>query len=235
LKAIVLCGGLGTRLGNLTQDTPKPLIWVSGRPFLAHVLDQLLAAPLDEIVLAVSFQWQKVQAAIGNRWRDVKVSYSIEQEPLGTGGAIRRAMQQSGVTEALVANGDTLLKMNADDLARFARQHGADIAVALRATEDSSRFGKVNIDPTGRIVAFEEKASGSRGLINSGVYYLKSSVFNQIDTPSFSFEKDILAGHHGRLAIYGMQTTAYFIDMGVPKDLARARLELSTLSDAPNA
>ncbi len=222
----MLCGGLGTRLGELTHDTPKPLIAVSGRPFLAHVLDQLITTPIDEIVLAVSFQWQKVRAEIGTQWRNVKVSYSIETEPLGTGGAIRQAMQQSGITEALVANGDTLLKINPHDLIQFAKEHDADIAIALKATEDSSRFGKVSIDPSGRIVAFQEKAPGSSGLINSGLYYLKTSIFNQIDTPSFSFENVILAERHNRLAIFGMQTTAYFIDMGIPEDLARARLEL---------
>ncbi len=231
----MLCGGLGTRLGDLTHDTPKPLIAVSGRPFLAHVLDQLITAPIDEIVLAVSFQWQKIQTKIGTRWRDVKVSYSIETEPLGTGGAIRQAMKQSSITEALVANGDTFLKINPHDLIQFATDHAADIAIALRAIEDSSRFGKVSIDLTGRIVAFQEKAPGSSGLINSGLYYLKSSVLDLVEASSFSFEKDILTAHHDKLAIFGMQTTAYFIDMGIPDDLARARIELPIVSDDCNA
>lgn len=232
MKCIVLCGGLGTRLGDLTRDTPKPLIPVAGRPFLAHVLDQLLIAQIDEIVIAVSFQWQKVRDEIGDRWRDVKVSYSIEQEPLGTGGAIKQAMRQAGVTEALVANGDTLLKMDAGDLLRFAHEHRADIVIALKLTEDSARFGKVNIDTSGRIVAFEEKGQCACGLINSGVYYVKDSVFATIDAAAFSFEKDVLARHHAGLAIYGMRTDAYFIDMGVPEDLARARIELPTLNEA---
>lgn len=204
------------------------MLAVAGRPFLAHVLDQLLTADLDEIVLAVSFQWQKIQAEIGSRWHDVTISYSIEQSPLGTGGAIRQAMKQAGITEALVANGDTLLKINADNLIQFARDHDADIAIALRAAEDTSRFGKVCIDSNNRIVAFEEKTPGSSGLINSGVYYVNSSVFSTMDTPSFSFEKDILVKQNDLLAIYGMQTSAYFIDMGVPEDLDRAQRELST-------
>lgn len=229
MKVIVLCGGLGARLGDLTRDTPKPLITVAGRPFLAHVLDQLVVAPIDEIVMAVSFQWQKVRAAIGDSWCGVEVSYSIEQQPLGTGGAIKQAMWQAGVTEALVANGDTLLKMDAGDLLRFAHEHRADIAIALKATEDTARFGKVSIDTSGRIIAFEEIGQCARGLINTGVYYVEDSVFAPIDAVAFSFEKDVLARHHAALAMYGMRTDAYFIDMGVPEDLARARLELPAL------
>ena len=211
------------------------MLAVAGRPFLAHVLDQLSLAHLDEIVLAVSFQWEKIQAEIGNRWRGVKISYSIEQSPLGTGGAIRQAMQQAGIIEALVANGDTLLNINADELIQFARDHEADIAIALRANEDTSRFGKVRINSDNRIVAFEEKAPASSGLINSGMYFVKSSIFSKMFTQAFSFEKDILVRQTDLLAIYGMQTSAYFIDMGIPEDLARAHLELSTMIAPPNA
>ena len=229
MKAIVLCGGLGTRLGDMTRETPKPLIHVAGRPFLAHVLDQLAIAPIDEIILAVSFQWQKVRAEIGDSWCGVKVSYSVEQEPLGTGGAIKQAMRQSGVTEALVANGDTFLKLNAGELLQFAQEQGADIAIALKVTEDSARFGKVNIDALGRVLAFEEKGQSTKGLINSGVYFVRESAFASIEKEAFSFEKDVLTLHCSELAIYGMPTDAYFIDMGVPEDLARARTDLSTL------
>ena len=227
MKAIVLCGGLGTRLGDLTRETPKPLVLVAGRPFLAYVLDQLLLAQIDEIVLAVSFQWQKVQAIIGDNWNGIKVSYSVEPQALGTGGAIRYAMQQSNINEALVVNGDTLLKFNALDLLRFAQDKNADIAIALQETEDTARFGRVTVNEVGRIIAFEEKdGQRARGLINSGVYYIKDSVFATIDPPVFSFEKDVLAPLNHCLAVYGMATNAYFVDMGVPEDLARARVDL---------
>lgn len=229
MKAIVLCGGLGTRLGCLTRDTPKPLIKVAGHPFLMYVLDQLVTTPIDEIVLAVGYQWQKIQAAIGAEWRGVKVSYSIEQQPLGTGGAIKLALTQFHLSEAIVVNGDTLLKCDAGKLARFAQERQADICMALKTTTDTARFGRVNIDRSGRVIAFEEKGRGSQGLINSGVYFVKAAVFSLVNAAAFSFEKDILTQHLSRLAIYGMQTDAYFIDMGVPEDLARAQEELSEM------
>ena len=232
MKGIVLCGGLGTRLGDLTRETPKPLVPVAGRPFLAYVLDQLLLAQVDEIVLAVSFQWQQVQALIGDNWAGVKVSYSVEHQALGTGGAIRQAMRQVGVTEALVVNGDTLLKFNALDLLCFAYERDADVAIVLKETEDTSRFGKVAVNATGRIIAFEEKnGQSARGLINSGVYYVKDLVFGLMHQKTFSFENDVLASLTPGLAIYGMPTDAYFIDMGVPEDLARARVELRAVDD----
>ncbi|MFZ2267945.1 MAG: sugar phosphate nucleotidyltransferase [Azonexus sp.] len=234
MKVIVLCGGLGTRLGNLTYDTPKPAIIVAGRPFIAHVLDQLLSANPDEFVLAVSFQWKKLQTTIGHQWRGVKVRYSVELGPLGTGGAILQAMRQANVNEALVANGDTLLKLDAATLVRFAYEHDADIAIALKEMENISRFGKVRIDEASRIIAFEEKISGSSGLINSGLYYLRSSIFDGVDTPAFSLETEILTRQYNRLRMYGMPTKGYFIDMGVPEDLARAQQELTEMHGKTN-
>ena len=230
MKAVVLCGGLGTRLGELTRDTPKPMIQVGGRPFLAHVLDQLITADVDEIIIAVSFQWQKVLAEIGESWGGVKVRYSIELEPLGTGGAIKQAMRSAGVREALVVNGDTLLKIDVKILILFARQKQADIAIALKFMADCARFGKVSVDESGRVLAFEEKGPGGSGLINSGVYYVKAAVFNSIDSDSFSFENAVLAKHCSSMSMFGLPTDAYFIDMGVPEDLARARLELLGMS-----
>lgn len=227
MKAIVLCGGLGTRLGELTRETPKPLIHVAGKPFLEYVLDQLLTAPIDEIVLAVSFQWQKIHETIGEQWRGVKVSYSIEQHALGTGGAIKQAMSQNRIVEAIVVNGDTLLKFDADELARLSQENQADIGMALKEMEDCSRYGKVTIDSAHRVVAFEEKGQRSPGLINSGVYYIKELVFSSVSAEVFSFENDILALKLSNLAIYGIPTDAYFIDMGVPEDLSRAQSELA--------
>jgi D-glycero-alpha-D-manno-heptose 1-phosphate guanylyltransferase len=231
LKAIVLCGGLGTRLGSLTRDMPKPLIEVAGQPFLTYVLDQLVTTPIDEIVMAVSYQWQKVQAMIGDEWRGVKVSYSIEQQPLGTGGAIKQALAQFHIPEAIVVNGDTLLKCDVGEFTRFAQDRQADICMALKTTTDTARFGKVNIDRYGRVISFEEKGRGSQGLINSGVYFVKAAVFSLVKATAFSFEKDILTLHLSRLAIYGMRTDAYFIDMGVPEDLARAQDELAVMKE----
>jgi D-glycero-alpha-D-manno-heptose 1-phosphate guanylyltransferase len=231
LKAIVLCGGLGTRLGDLTRDLPKPLLEVAGNPFLTYVLDQLVITPVEEIILAVGFQWQKIQIKIGNQWRGVKVSYSIEEQALGTGGAIKRALAQFELTEAIVVNGDTLLKMNAALLVNFAQKMHADICIALKMIPDTGRFGTVEVNRSGQIIAFKEKGGSSRGLINSGVYFVKASAFRHITDIAFSFENDILTKNLSCLAIYGVSTHAYFIDMGVPEDFSRAQNDLALMKE----
>lgn len=230
MKAIVLCGGLGTRLGTLTRDMPKPMMMVAGRPFLSYVLDQLAAAKVDEIVLAVSYHWQKIEAVIGHQWQGIKLSYSVEDTPLGTGGAIRQAMQQGGMAEALVLNGDTLFQCDVDALLRFARERCADIGMILNAVPDAARFGRVNCDQAGRVIAFQEKGVRAPGLINAGVYYVKASVFDGAPGPAFGFEQEILMKRISRLAIYALPTDAYFIDIGIPEDLARAQHELPALN-----
>jgi D-glycero-alpha-D-manno-heptose 1-phosphate guanylyltransferase len=234
VKAIILCGGRGTRLGSLTRDLPKPLIDVAGRPFLEYVLDQLLSEQVDEFVLAAGFRWQKIRDVIGDEWRGVKVTYSIEQEPLGTGGAIKRALMHVGATEALVVNGDTLLKFDAGALAKFAKNRNADIGVVLTMVPDTGRFGKVIVDHDGRVISFDEKWPSSVGLINSGLYYIKSSVLDAIAGKAFSLETDILRTSCSRLAIYGLPTSAYFVDIGIPLDLERAQDELRQVGAIEN-
>lgn len=226
MKAIVLCGGFGTRLGSLTRDMPKPILSVGGRPFLSYLLDRLVHAQVEEIILAVGFQWQKIQALIGDRWGDIRVTYSIEEVPLGTGGAIKHAMMQRNISEALVLNGDTFLKIDTKMLWDFAIKKNADIVMTLKYMDSARRFGKVNIDQTGHVINFEEKGSASEGLINTGFYYVHKSCFAKMEKQAFSFEDEILASNSMDLSIYGIETNAYFLDMGIPDDLSRGHLEL---------
>jgi D-glycero-alpha-D-manno-heptose 1-phosphate guanylyltransferase len=227
MKAVVLCGGLGTRLGALTRETPKPLLEVAGRPFISHVLDHLAANGTTEIVLAVSFQWQKLRGALGSSWQGLPLHYSVEPEPMGTGGAVRHAMDQLGWVEAIVANGDTLLKMNPNLLHGAAGQHSADMVMALKRVDDASRYGRVRIEADSRVVGFEEKGQSGEGLINAGLYWMRARVLDKAPDRIFSLERDLMAEHVTELAMYGVETSGYFVDMGIPEDLERARRELS--------
>lgn len=227
MKAIVLCGGLGTRLGKLTLNTPKPILPVAGRPFLEHVLNQLVLMPIDQIILAVSFEWGKIRTLIGDSWCGIPVIYSIERQPLGTGGAIKLAMTVTDCKEALVINGDSLLKIDPNKLRFFAEKHQADVAIALKPINDCSRYGIVSIDAANRIISFKDRGKLQSGLINCGVYYIRHAILGQIKEEKFSFESDFLAPMCERFLFYGMKTNAYFIDMGVPLDFARSQIELS--------
>jgi D-glycero-alpha-D-manno-heptose 1-phosphate guanylyltransferase len=229
MKAIVLCGGRGTRLGDLTKATPKPLLMVAGRPFIAHILDRLTRSGVDELVLAVGFHWTQFRDYVGRDWNGVKVDYSIESSALGTGGAIKKAMVEKKITKSLVVNGDTVFDIDISALLSFATAKGKGISIALRQAEDCSRFGKVLINDEAQITAFGEKGCAGPGLINGGIYYVDQDAMRYIDSDQFSFENDILQGCHQPTPVYGMVFNNYFIDIGIPIDFYRAQSELKNL------
>ena len=229
MKAIVLCGGLGTRLGLLTKDMPKPLLTVAGRPFIAHVLDGLTQAGITGLVLAAGFQWTKLRDYIGSEWNGIPVQYSVESDALGTGGAIKYALSNLEVHESLIVNGDTLFDIDIPKFLNFAIGTHALACIALRKVEDCSRYGRVTVDAKGKILSFGEKDQQGAGLINGGIYYLCSSALDSILLKSFSFETAFLQEKHSSESIFGMAFDDYFIDIGIPADLHRAHTELLTL------
>lgn len=227
MKAIVLCGGLGTRLGALTANTPKPMLEVAGRPFVAHVLNKLCIDSIDEIILAGGFAWKVLYDFVGNKWNDRPVHYSIESKALGTGGAIALAMKTFQLEEALIVNGDTLFDI---DLAKFTIEFNNDVAtrVALRQIDDCSRYGRVSLDNDCYINSFGEKGHSGPGLINGGIYLQHFDPLKAFADNAFSFETDYLAVMHKNLSMEGMSFDGYFIDIGIPSDLSRAQVELNS-------
>ena len=229
MKAIILCGGLGTRLGSLTKDIPKPLLNVAGRPFISYVLDRLAKAGINGFVLAVGFQWSKLHDYIGDEWNSVPVHYSVEAEPLGTGGAIKKALSNMDVDEVIVVNGDTLFDINIQKFLHFAIANQSMACIALRKVEDCSRYGSVTVNAQGRIMSFGEKDLNGEGFINGGVYYLRYNALDSIAVNAFSFETAFLELKYPKEPIFGMAFDDYFIDIGVPADLHRAQTELIAL------
>ena len=229
MKAIVLCGGLGSRLGLLTKDMPKPILNVAGRPFISYVLDRLAHAGIDGFVLAAGFQWSKLRDYIGDEWNSIPVQYSVEVESLGTGGAIKNAFSNMNVHEAIIVNGDTLFDINIQNFLHFAIVNQSMACIALRKVEDCARYGRVTVNAQGRIMSFGEKDFHGEGLINGGVYYLRSNALDSISLKAFSFETAFLKGKHSREPIFGMAFDDYFIDIGIPADLHRAQTELMAL------
>lgn len=233
MKAIVLCGGLGKRLGELTRHTPKPMLKVAGRPFIAHVLDRLCVSGIEGIVLASGFASHQLKRFVGNSWAEVPIQYSVESNPLGTGGAILLAMQRHELAEALVINGDTIFDI---DLCSFINNSRAQNRVstttfmALRTVENCSRYGRVEIDHDGVVKSFGEKKFYGSGLINAGLYIQQRAALEKFGSAPFSFENDYLANDFKYFNIVGIPYAGYFIDIGVPADLIRADLELYSIS-----
>ncbi|HET7161469.1 MAG TPA: nucleotidyltransferase family protein [Rhodanobacteraceae bacterium] len=222
-EAIVLAGGLGTRLRGVVDGVPKPLALVAGRPFLAWLLDALAMQGLRRVVLATGYRGEQIEAALGATWRGMALVYSRERKLLGTGGAIALAMPRIAGDDCFVLNGDTWLEL---DYARFdAAVRGVDarLGVALAAVPEVARYGAVNVEE-GRVVDFVEKGQSGPGFINAGVYLLSRSLLE--DFPSgepFSFEHDVLRPAAARETVVACTDTEGFIDIGVPDDYRQAQ------------
>jgi len=228
-EAIVLAGGLGTRLSSLLMDRPKAMIEVGGRPFLEIMLDRLAQSSVARVILATGHGRETIERHFGNCWGGIEIQYSVETLPLGTGGAVWKAMKSLSGEEALVLNGDTIFDVDLAALLSFHRAMAADVTLALKPMCDFDRYGTVEcLD--GRILAFHEKARMDRGLINGGVYVLNRELPGRYPFPeSFSLERDFLEKMAGQIKIGGFIQDRYFIDIGIPEDYARARSELARM------
>jgi D-glycero-alpha-D-manno-heptose 1-phosphate guanylyltransferase len=226
--AVLLAGGRGTRLESVSGGLPKPLMQVGGRPFIEHVLDSLVGAGCGHVVIAASYKWELLRDHLGSSYKDCALGWSIESKPLGTGGAIRQAYRMFDLAAAFVLNGDTLFRVNLDALEMQHLASGATVTIGLREVPDVARFGEVVLDEGGRIVLFSEKGRHGRGLINGGVYLIDGRVWlDRQLSEAFSFERDFLQQRVATEALYGYRSDGYFIDIGVPDDLERARRDLS--------
>lgn len=213
-EAIVLCGGLGTRLRSVISDVPKPMAPIKNKPFLAFVLEYLKKQNISRVVLAVSYKYEIIQEYFGNSYLGMQILYSIEKEPLGTGGAILEALNLINSDSCYVLNGDTFFDVNLDRL----KLDNSDICVALKPMKNFDRYGSVDIDNNSYISAFNEKRFTSNGLINGGVYLIKKNIFNSFNLPNkFSFEEFF----QENFLIFNAKATVfddYFIDIGIPQD-----------------
>ncbi|RZA22311.1 MAG: dehydrogenase [Lysobacteraceae bacterium] len=226
-EAIVLAGGFGTRLRGIVDDVPKPLAPVAGRPFLTWLLDRLAAGGMRRCILATGYMADAIEQRIGTRWQGMDIAYSVESEPLGTGGAIRLAASRLRGDAAHVLNGDTWLEYDPAALEDVARAVGTSMAIALARVDDVARYGAVDIDH-GRVSGFREKGEAGPGWINAGCYFLGAEALAALPVPAaFSFEQAVLQPRVQAGAVAAFTTTAGFIDIGVPEDFARAQVHFA--------
>ncbi len=229
MRAIVLAGGLGTRLAGITVEIPKPMAPVGPRPFLEYLLDYLIEQDTCGVILAVSYKWEVIQDHFGCMYRGLPLAYSVESEPLGTGGAIKQALDISHDEEVVVLNGDTLFRIDLQELADSHRASGARLSIALKHVTDRGRFGGIDVSPDGVVVNFLEKAGGGPGWINGGIYMLNRRLFADFQMPArFSFEQDLVEPNLDRIRPFAFMSNAYFIDMGIPEDYERAQRQIGT-------
>nr|WP_145544881.1 nucleotidyltransferase family protein [Variovorax boronicumulans] len=236
MKAVVLAGGLGTRLRERVPDLPKPMAPIAGRPFLAYLLERLKASGVvDAVTLSVGYRADLIQSFFGKDFDGMPLDYAVEAEPLGTGGAIAHALHGAADVPTLVLNGDTLLDLELPALVDWYARAPEALAMVLRQVDDAGRYGAIRTED-GRVTAFLPRGPAAPGLINAGIYLLRPSLFTELGLDGrFSFESDLLQRHVDRLRPRAHVVDAYFIDIGVPDDYDRANRELPGLAARPPA
>ena len=218
---MVLVGGLGTRLRAVAGDVPKSMVPIAGRPFLEYLLRYLRSGGIRRAVLCVGHRADLIRAHFGSAAVDLELSYSMEEQLAGTGGALKLGAALTSESPVFVLNGDSFAQVDLHAMRRFHGAQNARLTIALAAVNDAGRFGAVQVDPgNGEITAFGEKARSGPGLINAGVYLIERDVVAQIPDGVTSFEHDVLPRWVGRGA-FGFMTQGLFIDIGVPEDYRR--------------
>jgi len=227
VEAIVLAGGLGTRLRSVISDLPKPMAPVNDRPFLSYILDFLKESGVEKAILAVGYKAKTIQDFFQSDYKGLSITYSLEEEPLGTGGAILKALDQTQTSNILIINGDTFFKIPIKELYQFHLLKNAALSLAARLMNQSSRYGSIALGADHQIIGFAEKSSDSTPLINGGVYIVQKEFLIDLDFPQkFSFERDFLEKHYRNGLFYGLPFDAPFIDIGIPEDYIRVQSQL---------
>jgi D-glycero-alpha-D-manno-heptose 1-phosphate guanylyltransferase len=229
VETIILAGGFGTRLQSVVNHVAKSMALINNRPFLEYQLDYLIRQGTDKVVLAVGYKYESIQDHFGDRYRSVDISYSVEKEPLGTGGGIRLAFWKIDGPRALVLNGDSLFRLDYPALQDLHLKRKADVTLALRRMENTGRYGRILLNRNHRIIQFAEKnESAGPGLINGGVYIIeKTFLMEPCYRGKFSLEKDCFERCYGNSKMYGFPSDGYFLDIGIPEDYEKAQHEFA--------
>jgi D-glycero-alpha-D-manno-heptose 1-phosphate guanylyltransferase len=225
MDALILAGGLGTRLRAVVKDRAKSVAEIGGRPFLAHVLDRLArSAEVKRVILCVGHRADTVREALGTRHGRLAIAYSEEDRPLGTGGALRLAARRFGVERtALAMNGDTFFGARIDSLLAFHRAERAAATLALARVPDASRYGRVECSGN-RVDAFLEKGAGGPAWISAGLYVFSPSAWRSLAAlpASCSLEHDAFPRWLRTMRVAGYRTRSAHLDIGTPEDFSRA-------------
>jgi D-glycero-alpha-D-manno-heptose 1-phosphate guanylyltransferase len=225
-EAIVLAGGLGTRLKTAVADLPKCLASVADRPFLAYLLDYAKKQGIEKFIFALGYKTELIETFVKQYLPEGSYIFSVEEEPLGTGGAIYKACKLVSSVDTLVLNADTFFGVSFLNLSIVHELRKAACTLSLKPMKSFERYGAVDLERQ-VITGFSEKKHYPSGLINGGVYALAAEEFIQKSfPPAFSFEKDYLEKEYRGGHICGLISDAYFIDIGIPEDYERAQREL---------
>ena len=216
---VVLAGGMGSRLGELSINTPKPMQKILDTPFLEYLLNYLVNFNFKRIILSVGYRSETIMDYFGDTFKDTKIVYSTEDEPMGTGGAIKKAMSVIASKEFFVLNGDSYLEHDFNEMFKVYRKYKKYVLSAVKL-KDCSRYGALELRNR-KIVKFTEKNISTSGYINAGCYLLDFSILTSFDKDKFSFEEWMMENIKDiEFVIY--KNNKDFIDIGTPDDLFKA-------------
>jgi len=225
--AIVLAGGLGTRLRSLVSDVPKPMAPVLGRPFLTYLLDYWIGQGIKQIILSVSYRHDIISDYFGSSYRGAQIHYSVEEIPLGTGGGFILAYKKYQINEPfLLLNGDTYFPVELSALNLFSMQRDADWCFSMFHTKESNRYLKILASPEKNYLIEFQLEHSDVEWANAGVYWVNPRGlvnFDQFENKPLNLEKDIVMScYKAGQSIYGFQVEAPFLDIGLPQDYLKA-------------
>ncbi len=227
--AIVLAGGLGTRLRHLVSDLPKPMAPVAGKPFLEFVLTYLVRQGFKNAILSVGYKHESINMHFGASFGNLQLEYVVEAFPLGTGGGIKKCLQHCpGDEDVLIVNGDTYFPVDIAEMYKLHLHKHANLTIALKELTNCDRYGTVELNKYQQIISFRDKSLRINSLINGGLYICNTQLIKLLpEQEVFSFETDFLNQSTPEKQIFGYVDKGYFIDIGVPDDYHRAQTELA--------
>ena len=231
ITALILAGGLGTRLQSALSDRPKVLAPVAGRPFLSYLMDQLISSGFGHVILCTGYRGEQVKEAFGDNYNGLDIQYSQEPDPLGTGGALRYGLPLIVTDSAFVTNGDSYVNVNLRDFLAWHFENDLQVSLVLAYVSNTSRYGRVEVKEDGRIVKFDEKgASHGPGWVNAGVYVFNRSLIKSIPSgQSFSLEREFFPFLISK-GLYGFESESAFIDIGTTESYALAEEFFSNIN-----
>ena len=228
MEAIILVGGLGTRLRPVVGDVPKPLAPIQDRPFLDYLLWFLWLNGIKKVILAAGHKNEHFIEKYREGFKDLDIRFSIEEKPLGTGGAVKKALGLADGENVLVLNGDTFFAVNLRALIDLHKKNATDITMAIKSVKESERYGSIVLDGTGKVISMREKGSHGEALISGGIYLINKKNLN-FDLEAFSFE-EYLGVSLNNLKIMGYRSDSFFIDIGIQDDYKKTQKLLPNFS-----
>ena len=227
MQVVILAGGMGSRLSEETDSIPKPLVRIGNLPILHHIIDYYVGFGNKDFLISTGYKHELIESFLKERFATIHYQVVVEEEPLGTGGAIKNAMADARSPYPLILNGDTLFEVSLEEMERHIASLLPECALCLKPMQQFDRYGAVEMDSGLVIHSFREKRFYESGLINGGVYALDRKRFTPRNLPDiFSFEKDYLEHFCREGSFTGLVQDRYFIDIGIPEDYKRAQQEL---------